>query len=711
MEWHTTAQGKRAIGGAVIVLSALILAWCAQRLQVIEEIENRSWDWRVRMTLPYRRADPRIKVIVIDQAALDTRALDDTTWPWPRSLYVPVIKFLERAGAKAVAFDLLFTESSAHSHFEDLELAEAAGGALPVVMATVLSESERDTPASKLEIFRRRQTAEARRTAFGRRFLAGDQTRRYRGITLPIVELLERAAGFGNVTAESDSDGVYRHYVPGGTVHGIPVLGLPFALFDIASGAARTEASNLDGFFDRRGRLTVNFNGTNGAYEMININAVINSYSDLLESKTPQVDPQRFRDSFVFVGTIAPALMDLRPTPVAERYNGVEYNATVLDNLLHGNFVRKCSAAAGLLYTALFVGLVAALVLMSGASQHHVVTIGGAFLLFFMLGYVLTLYGYWMPMAIPLAGMLMAVVGGLALQYQLEGRQHRFIKSAFRYYVSPSVIDKIVEDPRMLSLGGEKRELTLFFSDIAGFTSISERIEPTKLVPLINTFLSEMTDIILRSGGTVDKYVGDAIVAFWNAPVLLADHAERAVKASLDCQRRLAELGDHFQKEFGVALRMRVGLNTGVVTVGNFGSRDRFNYTVIGDAANLASRLEGANKYFGTAVLFAASTHKALGGNVRSRKVADIKVVGKSEVVTIYEPIGNGGEGEAERFAAFEQALRVYEGNDLERALELFMAIPRDPVARVYITRVQRDLARRSAGDQSWSSVWNLTEK
>jgi adenylate cyclase len=307
-----------------------------------------------------------------------------------------------------------------------------------------------------------------------------------------------------------------------------------------------------------------------------------------------------------------------------------------------------------------------------------------------------------MPMVIPLGVTVLGITGALALQYELEGRQHRFIKEAFRHYVSPSVIDQIVADPTSLALGGVRRELTIFFSDIAGFTTISEQIEAAQLSALLNRFLSEMTEVILRSGGTVDKYVGDAIVAFWNAPLEVTDHATRGVLAALACQARLGELQEEFQRNFGVSIRMRVGLHTGVVSVGNFGSRERFNYTMIGDAANLASRLEGANKYFGTDILVSAATRERVGSGVLFRKVADIQVVGKSEVTTVFEPY----RAATDFSPRYEEALELFEAGDRLRAAELFRTLPSDAVARAYLARIERE-----AGAPAKGTGWILGEK
>ena len=220
-------------------------------------------------------------------------------------------------------------------------------------------------------------------------------------------------------------------------------------------------------------------------------------------------------------------------------------------------------------------------------------------------------------------------MAALGLNYVTEGRQKAFYRHAFKHYLSPVVIDRLLEEPSRLKLGGERRELSIFFSDLQGFSSISERLDPQALTTLLNDYLSDMTDIILEEEGTVDKYEGDAIIAFWNAPLTQPDHALRACRAALRCQQKLRERNQEFLQRAGSAFWMRIGINTGPVVVGNMGSRQRFDYTVLGDAANLASRLEGANKAFGTDTMVAESTWIQTNGQLKGREIGLLRVVGR----------------------------------------------------------------------------------
>ena len=352
--------------------------------------------------------------------------------------------------------------------------------------------------------------------------------------------------------------------------------------------------------------------------EAVSAAAVIQSELRLRDGETPPLSPEIFKDCYVFVGCSAPGLLDLRPTPVNPKCPGVVLHATFVDNLLTNSFIAEAAAPVVIL-GVMATALAAALSLTYGgrwwqAGPLAVVWLGVPL----VIGFVAYAKGQWWPVAAHGTASALGLVGALAANYLAEGRQKAFIKQAFRHYLSGDVIEKILRDPKHLELGGEKRELTIMFTDLAGFSSFSERLGPVELTALLNDYLSEMTDIIMDEGGTLDKYEGDAIIAFWNAPLAQADHAVRACRAALRCQRRLAELRRVFQQRTGASLRMRVGLNTGEVVVGNMGSRKRFNYTILGDAANLASRLEGANKAFGTETMVSGSTWQLASAQFRA---------------------------------------------------------------------------------------------
>ena len=284
------------------------------------------------------------------------------------------------------------------------------------------------------------------------------------------------------------------------------------------------------------------------------------------------------------------------------------------------------------------------------------------------------------------------------------------IKGAFQQYVAPEVINEILKDPEKLKLGGEKKELTIFFSDLQGFTSISEGMDPESLTAFLNDYLSEMTDIIHAEGGTIDKYEGDAIVAFWNAPLDVDEHAVRAVRAALRCQAGLTNMQLNIPQHIGKDLRMRIGIHTGPAVVGNMGSHTRFDYTVIGDAVNLASRLEGANKQFGTYTMISEASRELLQDQFATRELARLNVVGRSQAVVVFEPMfPEEYEHKKDNLKTFHQGLSLFYNGEFKSALKTFSSIQKiDPAAATYATRCRTFIDNPPS---HWQGVWVMETK
>ena len=664
------------------------------------ELENALWDVRVKLTANPHLADKSIKIITISQESLNHFAKDSITWPWPRPLYIPVIEFLREAGAKGLAFDMLFTETSVHGVADDAQFADAMYGDFPVISAVSLSNSNKDSLHVKnYNKFKDRQKA------ILKGFSLDKEAKRYPSATLPISQILDQASGFGTVNANPDIDGMFRRYPAGYFLDETPVLSLPFALYYAVKGNIPSEViSNLD----ESKTLLPRFYGPAKTYETIDIADVISSYVMIQEGKKPLIDPKTFNNSWVFLGVWAPGLLDLRPISLDEKYRGVEFLATVLDNLIHSKFISRNTRQNDALLSFVLAMLTGLVFFVSRSVSRQVVWAFIIITSYSLAAILLARAGVWIVYSVPTLSVLFLFASSLAIHYYHEGRQHKFLKEAFGHYVNKEVIKKIVSDPNQLSLGGEKRELTIFFSDVAGFTTISESMEPGELTSLLNEYLSEMTDIILASGGTLDKYEGDAIIAFWNAPLSVEDHELCGVRAALDCQNRLDDLRKSFESRYGVELRMRIGINTGEVVVGNFGSKDRFNYTMIGDAANLAARLEGVNKVFGTETLISEFTNSGLKEHVFTRKLGDIRVVGRKEPVSVFEPCDSSHVSDQEALVRFEECRLDFEKGSIDSARQGFKQISDDPVAKAYLLRID---SLNGDLDSDWSPVWNLTEK
>jgi adenylate cyclase len=459
-------------------------------------------------------------------------------------------------------------------------------------------------------------------------------------------------------------------------------------------------------------QMIIKYHGPTGTYKSYSVAAIINSFAQLREGKSPQIPPETFKGKIVFIGGSAPGILDLRPTPFSPVCPGLEILATAMDNLLQRDFVRIPSPFV----LFLFIGSLS-LMTAIGSSVLKKIWMTVPFAIF-CIGLVASLtglafaWGYWLELVAPGFAVVLSFIGAMVLNYSFEGRQKRFIKNAFRYYLSPDVIDRVLDDPSLLRLGGEKRIITSFFSDVAGFTSISESLSPEDLVHLLNDFLSEMTDIILSYGGTLDKYEGDAIIAFWNAPLDQPDHAGRACRAALDCQKRLKEMRPEFAKKSGHELYMRVGLNSGPAVVGNMGSHSRFDYTAMGDTINMASRLEGACKHYSVSILIGDTTYQMAKEAITAREVDLIRVVGKSKPERVYQIL----EGKShttpemlESIATFNQALDLYRKMEWDEAINLFRKIKDDRLSAMYISRIEQ--LKKNPPLDDWGGVFDLTQK
>ena len=319
-------------------------------------------------------------------------------------------------------------------------------------------------------------------------------------------------------------------------------------------------------------------------------------------------------------------------------------------------------------------------------------------------------------MSYALIASLFAIIVINAKFYLSEMGEKTMIREMFGQYLSPKVVEELVDDPSRVRLGGEEREMTAYFSDIAGFSSISEKLTPSQLVQALNEYLTEMCNIIVSYDGTVDKYEGDAIISFWGAPIAQKDHARLACHASIEMSKRIIELEDTWASAGIPELKVRMGLNSGPMVVGNMGSAQRMNYTIMGDAVNLAARLEGANKAYGSHMMISERTYQACENQVDVRELDTIRVVGKKEAVTVYELLDKKNETlspMSDLVVQFSDALIKYKNRDFFSAKELFdkclNIISADGPSRVYSERCA--LYLESPPPLDWDGVFTLTEK
>ncbi len=462
---------------------------------------------------------------------------------------------------------------------------------------------------------------------------------------------------------------------------------------------------------DALGRVLVNYHGPAYTYPHY-------SMADVVERK---VAAQRFEGRIVLIGATATGIGDLRTTPYGGlNYPGVEIHANVIDNILHQNFLErgaKQQLADVILILALGLPLGIWMALVAPRWMWS-----GIFLLLPLVAaeYLAFLRGWWLNFTLPALTLSANVLLVSLYRALVEEKEKKRVRSAFGQYLSPEVIRRLLVNPRLVE--PKKTEVTVMFSDIRGFTTISERLDAQELALFLNQYLGEMTEIVFEHQGTLDKYIGDAVMAFWGAPFEEAGHAQRACDAALEMMARVRELQKQWEAEGKPHLDIGIGLNTGVASIGNMGSKLRYGYTALGDAVNLSSRLEGLNKDYGTHILVSETTYRgAQNAGFAFRELDVIRVKGKLEPVTLYELIGRAGESSVygspqelrARLEAFESARALYRERRWEEGQRAFQAIlerwPDDGPARLYWKRCQEYLFDEPSSN--WDGVFTMTHK
>ena len=704
------APWKRlGIEGGIGLVLGLIAIWASYLFPApFNALEARLWDLRCRVHAPPSDGPPIEDIVIVD---VDSRSLYKLGryHQWPRSWHAKLINCLSRDGALAVAFDVLFIDPDRFPE-EDSALVRATGEAGNVLHALVFSEVD-----SLNFLYEMREDPYLSLNPSSSYLLPEAPFPVRRRIEGPFPALARAAEGLGSVDLFPDPDGVVRSvplferflgrsYATLGLKVFLDLMGIKESDIELRPGAILFHLPDgpLEVPVDGEGRMLIRYRGGFRSFRYI-------SYYDVLEGRVPE---GFFRDKVVLVGSSAPGLMDLRAVPLSPKFPGVEIHANVLYDLLSGNFFRKLEKTKSLIL-AIFVAVLSGVL---ASAIHPPWGTVGTFLSFGIVAYVgffpAFVSGLWMPVVRPLWAGTLAHIGAFAYRLLTEEREKRRIKEAFQTYVSPAVVEELLTHPEFAGLGGRRTVLTVLFSDLEGFTPISEGMDPEELVAFLNEYLTEMTEVVLGHGGTVDKFEGDAIMAFFGAPLPLPDHPARAVRAALEMQYKMRMLREKWAREGKPQVRMRIGLNTGEVVVGNMGSHKKMDYTVMGDAVNLAARLEGVNKVYRTEILISYATYKAA-GDILAREIDTVRVKGKAQAVCIYEPLMNSAPETVQKVRVYEEGLRLYRERRWKEAIEAFEEVlrmyPEDGPASVLRERCMGFL--HSPPPDDWDGVWELTQK
>lgn len=703
--------------GVAVALLAGALAALTGRTAVIEDFENNTLDLRFSHYAASQPEDPRIVVVEItDKDLEDFAEKQNVLWPWGRDAYALAVNWLYAAGAKAVFLDLSFQDPHASRGDKDPKLADAMKKAGNVYVLATFDTSLQRYP-DRVPALLQRAAGEAP---------AWMRSSRYG--TAPLDAYLGTAKGvltpmYGK--EEKDADGKARRYPVGiafqgkafhspGVAMAAEALGKPVVLDPHGFSIGDTRIP-----VDERGLFILDWHAPRGAFNPKGFslgNVIVNEVARL-QKKAPAnpYDPADFKDKLVFIGASAEGLFDLKVSPLGTVL-GVEIHAMAADTILKRADIRRAPRSVSVLGAfglALFAGIASlTLRIRTALPLSALLGFGWIALAWHLLGNSQV----WLDVVSPAGALGLSALGAALVNYAVEGRQKRDIRAKFGTYLTPEYVKMLEDNPDLFKLGGEERTGTAFFSDLSGFTAMSEKMTAGELVARMNEYLTLMTNSIKRFKGTVDKYEGDAIVAFWNAPIEQKDHAELACRAALDNQKELAGLRERWIKSYGVTVVARIGLNTGKMIFGNMGSDDKFNYTMMGDPVNLAARLESANKDYATYLMIGPETYELVKDVMECRELDLIKVKGKQIPVTVYELLCEKGRLEPrtkeclDRYTLGLQAYRMKQFHAAEqRFLEALEINPNDGPSKLYVER-SRALVEKPP-EPGWTYIYEKKDK
>ena len=735
---------KLSICLLVVILVSLITNDTFLSITPLQQLELKFIDLRFQ-----RRGERNVKdstKIVIVELNDETYKQIPYKWPWPRFIFAKLVDHLTEAGAKVIAIDVEFVKEDENPK-NDALFREAIRKSGKVILA------------GKIDVEKERKLYQSMTGDFGEA----------KGKERSIVTENQAAEkyNFYNIFCDEDTlvsivnipkdmDDISRQYTPyvytrlSNPPRTIPTFAM--AVVNKYLGVPENSIPEMkDGFFTgskfkipafNKTDFMVNFYGLGSTFLHYNFYEIIDDKDiklkdeiDYGEDLNTWDDPDYrkiFKDKIVLIGSTSVEDKDFLSSPFSKGGRsgdntifGIEYHANAVQNILSNGYLYTLNVYWELLFFYVLAFIVftfsSAVKKIKLKSKLIIEVLNAAAVLLLVFGlielsiYIFAHYAYIISIVGSSAVVILTYFGNTAYHFYTERKQNVLIKGMFSHYVSGSVVDQLLADPSKLKLGGEKKNLTILFADIAGFTTFSETKTPEDLVKFINMFLNEMTGIILKNQGTLDKYLGDAIMAFWGAPLEIENHAELACKTASQMQEKIIELNQVMEHNFN--LRFRMGVNSGDVVVGNIGGENRFDYTVIGDAVNLASRLEGVNKEFGTNIIIGEETSKLVEEKFFIRELDEVKVKGKKLPTRVFELIGPREDSVAELkyslLVKYFEGLSYYRAKQFGEALKSFedsiVLYPDDTPSAVYIERIKYFI--QNPPDENWDGVFEMKTK
>ncbi len=623
-------------------LSIFLLSWITSiilflpiiHVDILEYFNMQPFDFFTKLQREDKAINNSIIVLLIDEASLEAMDPIVGRWPWPRYVHAEIISFLKEAGAEIILFDILFTEKSKYDEI----LSSATKEAGNVIHSMLLYKDEaykdyEDLPVDFINKF-----------AFKIKGLPLEKNNSY---AIPVEGIYKASIGIGVVNVEPDSDGVYRRMKVFHNYKDVyfPSLFLSPLVYPYEGGELIVE-ENLLGIgefqipLNRKGEFLILNYGNIEAYSM---SAVLKTMQALATGNIEhmEIDPSLFKGKIVFIGASAVGLEDLKNLPIGNLMPGVYMHVFALSNILNGEFISEFDNVIIYVFTFCFFTITALLISFVGNIYTLIFSVPTLILVIFSFSYVIFIKGFYLSPLYPSLFVILTSILSFSLRSAIEGREKRKIRKFLEQYVSPAVVAEIVDHYNdFIKAGqGKKSYISVMFSDIRNFTAISETKQPEEVVQFLNKYFATMSDIVFSNSGTLDKFIGDALMAFWGEPLHVDNPSLLAVKTAIEMQKKL-EIFNHANIKNGFpALKVGIGINAGYAVVGNIGYEKKLDYTAIGDTVNTASRLENLTKSFGVNILISESVYKDVYDTILCRFVAEVFIKGKSDKLKVYEPL------------------------------------------------------------------------
>lgn len=653
------------------VLQALVLGFTAGLIGIafvslgwLNTVERKSLDWRFRQFSHASSRTQDIVIVQIDDASFQapTMLANFGRWPWRRQLFAVLVHYLHDCGAKVIGVDFTFEGKDSHEGDDELFAAELAKERDVILdMGLTSAEWQASDPAAERALEERLVPY-----AWEVEKKAPIPVLEYRGVDLSEPELVSASAGLGSTSIEADTDGPTRTQALLQSFHGriYPAFSLALAARYLGAPAkaalvsrSTLEFAGLKIPLEASGRMLIHWRGGPSTYPSYSAWRVFNAALEESNGEKPEVPPDAFKNKIVIIGPTATGIADFHANPFTSTYPGPEIHATVIDNLLTGDFMRETSVQATWAAVGVMAFLLTGLVYTFDSALYSSLASLAVSLVYF--GVSLLLFrrdNLWVPLITPLGAGALGFLGATLTRYVVEGREKRRYRKTLMKYVSPALVETIMSDFDWASLRAEKKTLTVLFSDVRGFTTISENFPPETVIATLNEHLNMMVSVIFNRQGTLDKFVGDCVMAFWGAPLVQPNHAELACRAALEMMEGLEKLNQKWQSEGRPTLKIGVGINTGDMLFGNIGSEQRMDFTVIGDSVNLGSRLESSTKELHASIVISDATYQLIRDRAEVRPLGEISVKGKAQKVLVYELLGMNGRRVVQEEVPVEKA-------------------------------------------------------